>query len=631
MDQTTSSMSTDTRQLDEDERKTSSPFSNQVGLSIESTDSSSNPWSLPVQSDRWTNLPQCMEFVAKYRMQKKPVQLWMRRTLNRLARFPEAKQLRHLMNGYADLYKILIYVINVKDDTPISLSDIVTYSGTASRQKRENRRRDLAYIMHKSDRSLFAPFYAVFATDDLLKTTFKTHDMDSLNHVDHLLKQINSKISQRGTLHVEDASENHDATVDGQELEESDSLDALLSSPSANERNVATLKPSNEVLPRRNSLDEMLPDHLFLRFLLQPASENEAMETDECWPTTEDDLGGKKIISQGFLMSQKQRRRRRENTQKNMIAPVPLSENTEETTPLIEPQSETITDLPQECDSFKIKVHPKRYRRVRMLTDLAELDCPLVQAGNQKRRVYPEIELKDLSNSADYIRIRAVTETGHAHPWQCVAPMKPQVCLQMESTHGERRCLQCDPDKFNPEDESVYSAINSEERQIGKKLIQVHLFKWKHARPNIERGAEEDNPLKCRLEVYLCKRLDFGKFELLFQPCYTKIIEQGDGNLSIDPNQIEPKALRATGGERISFPLSVRCPKKSFRIELNGREVDSKAFVVEKKMLFITSPPKPNQNDKLRVTIKQMQNVGASSHPKADILYDGYLKYVPQD
>ncbi|CAF1105784.1 unnamed protein product [Adineta ricciae] len=622
MDQTSSSMSTDTRQLDGDGRKTPSPYSNEVGLSIESTDSSSNPWSLPVQSDRWTNLPQCMGFVAKYRMQKKPVELWMRQTLNRLSWFSKAEQLRHLMNGYADLYKIVIHVITVKDDMPIFRSDIVSYSGTASREKREHRRRDLAYIMHQPDRSLFAPFYAVSATDDLRKTTFTTDDMDSLNHVAYLLNEINNKISQRRTMHVEDASENHDATVDGQELEGSDSLNVFLSSPSANERNIATLKPPNEFVPHCNLLTVMLPDHL------QPVSESVPMETDECRSAAENDSGEKKSIPQGILMPRKQRRRRRENTQKNMIAPVALSENTEGTAPLIEPQPETIADLPHECDSFKIKVHPTRYRRVRMLTDLAELDCPLVQASDQKQRVYPEIELKDLSDRADHIRIRAVTETGHAHPWQCVAPMKHQVYLQMESTHGERRCLQCDPDKFNSEDESVYSAINSKERKTRKKLIQVHLFKWKHARANIAGGAEKENPLRCRLEVYLCKRLDPGKFELLSQPCYTTIIEQGDGDLSIDPNQIEPKALRATGGERISFPLSVRCPKKNFCIELNGRNVDSKAFEVKKKELLITSPPKPNQDDRLRVTIKQVQNVGASSHPKADILYDGYLEYV---
>ena len=97
------------------------------------------------------------------------------------------------MNGYADLYRIVIYVINVTEDMPISRSDIVTYSGTASRKKRENRSRDLAYIMHKSGESLFAPFHAVSTTDDLLKTTFKTDDMAIVNHVSCLLNEINSK------------------------------------------------------------------------------------------------------------------------------------------------------------------------------------------------------------------------------------------------------------------------------------------------------------------------------------------------------------------------------------------------------------------------------------------------------
>ena len=210
-------------------------------------------------------------------------------------------------------------------------------------------------------------------------------------------------------MHVEDASENHDATANGQELEESHSLDVFLSSPSArcstNDRSSANER--NEALPRCNSLAEMVPNRrklcdqlnvhvvylVLLQFLVQSMSANAATETDERLPITVDDSGRKNLISQDFLIPRKQRRRRHENTEKNMMAPVPLSETTEGTTPLIEPQSETSTDLQEECDSFKIKVHPTQYRHVRMLTDLAEMDCPLVQASDQKQRVYPEIEV----------------------------------------------------------------------------------------------------------------------------------------------------------------------------------------------------------------------------------------------
>ena len=65
-----------------------------------------------------------------------------------------------------------------------------------------------------------------------------------------------------------------------------------------------------------------------------------------------------------------------------------------------------------------------------------------------------------------------------------------------------------------------------------------------------------------------------------------------------------------------------------FLIELNGRKLDLKSFEIEKKKLFITSPPKPIHDDKLHVTIKQMQCVGASSQSTTKILYDGYLKYI---
>ena len=158
----------------------------------ESILSSLSLWSLPVQSNRWTNLAHCMKFVALHRMRQKPVLLWMRRTLNRLSRSLKAKQLCHLMNGYADLYKIVIYVINVEENVPISPSHVFSYSGTASKAKQEKRCRDLAYIMHKPSRSLFAPFYAMSTTDGSFKTTFKTDDMASLEHVACLLREINS-------------------------------------------------------------------------------------------------------------------------------------------------------------------------------------------------------------------------------------------------------------------------------------------------------------------------------------------------------------------------------------------------------------------------------------------------------
>lgn len=65
-----------------------------------------------------------------------------------------------------------------------------------------------------------------------------------------------------------------------------------------------------------------------------------------------------------------------------------------------------------------------------------------------------------------------------------------------------------------------------------------------------------------------------------------------------------------------------------FLIQLNGRKLDLKSFAIEKKKLIITYPPKPNHDDKLHVTIKQMQFVGASSQSTAKILYDGHLKYA---
>jgi hypothetical protein len=48
----------------------------------------------------------------------------------------------------------------------------------------------------------------------------------------------------------------------------------------------------------------------------------------------------------------------------------------------------------QEYDAPKVVKQPKRHRRVRMLTDVAKNECPLVQAGDGKtQRAYIETEV----------------------------------------------------------------------------------------------------------------------------------------------------------------------------------------------------------------------------------------------
>ena len=72
-----------------------------------------------------------------------------------------------------------------------------------------------------------------------------------------------------------------------------------------------------------------------------------------------------------------------------------LRQNAVQPTPRMTVNESSNSVTVQFLDSPKVIKQPKRHRHVRMLTDLANKKCPLVQAG-KTQRVYPEIEVTDL-------------------------------------------------------------------------------------------------------------------------------------------------------------------------------------------------------------------------------------------
>jgi len=58
--------------------------------------------------------------------------------------------------------------------------------------------------------------------------------------------------------------------------------------------------------------------------------------------------------------------------------------------------------------------------------------------------------------------------------------------------------------------------------------IRVRLFKWKQSNPTIKVVIERENLRLCRLEYILCKRSTTDAYELVSQPSYTSVIEEGN-------------------------------------------------------------------------------------------------------
>jgi hypothetical protein len=295
------------------------------------------------------------------------------------------------------------------------------------------------------------------------------------------------------------------------------------------------------------------------------------METDDRQRVTAETLQERDLMSYNGMINTAQSKTRHAKTparSKNdhSHAPVYLSPSTTKPTAIVKPDDQSVNTVVQEYDPPNVLRHPRSHRRVRMLNDLAKRECPLVQAGEGKaQKVYPEIRVTNymivliLKNNSLlkvpnpdgqelHIRVRAVTENKHPHPLQTVAPENALVNYKLMKDNNERICLQCDPDSFNPELGCVFLTITRDERRSRRKKyvdmglyiyiicqclrIKVHLFNWKQCAPAIKEVIKQENLRLCRLEFYLCIRLNPGEYQLVSQPSYTSVMEEGSAHFN---------------------------------------------------------------------------------------------------
>ncbi len=78
--------------------------------------------------------------------------------------------------------------------------------------------------------------------------------------------------------------------------------------------------------------------------------------------------------------------------------------------------------------------------------------------------------MKVPSDEEFHLRVRAVTENHHSHPYTTVVPENATVDWKSMKDNNERTCLQYDSDSFDPILQCVYLPINSDERKERQKM-----------------------------------------------------------------------------------------------------------------------------------------------------------------
>ena len=68
-----------------------------------------------------------------------------------------------------------------------------------------------------------------------------------------------------------------------------------------------------------------------------------------------------------------------------------------------------------------------------------------------------------------YVAARAVTVKKVKHPFKSVVPKNSSVDMSLVECNGERSCLKCDKNDFDPDSDYTYSLISLDEHTRGKK------------------------------------------------------------------------------------------------------------------------------------------------------------------
>ncbi|CAF0719136.1 unnamed protein product [Adineta steineri] len=666
-------------------RETSNVNHSVILSSCSEKNQSLKSWIGSIQRSSWGNLCDCIKHMVEYGCNMEHSLSWVQDILEGISLSPTRAQLNYIFNGYADLYKIVIYIICVTDNVPVNLEkDIRRYDGTSSESEQEKRCRNITFIMCKPETFSFAILYAT-DSDDKPQTCFARDDQRIFDHLRGLFEKLNqeSKLTknkikvyilfiyssfQISVMETELSIDNNDATlINTEEPHTTDNVNAHLSSSLSSSENDSSSdihsKGSTDKLSVESGDDsttsEKHEDHIIynsqtnshfnlystdeepmtnsttniqnissdmdaiirdMRQELNSAEEsplqttqidchqknvdNTSVETNDCRMNLSVDLKERESITKNIIHHTKQHTIRKAKTKhvrssnNNSISiPVILSDTTTKTASVVVSDVQSAMAPIIKYGPPNIRKQPNRYRRVRMLKDLLKKMCPLVQAGDKHRqRAYPEIELPtNADNNAElYVRVRAVTEGGHSHSYQCVAPEKLYVNISSMGNNNQQTYLQS-----NSENECVFLKTTDKERRERRKI----------------------------LEYTLCEQSTSGEYQLVSQPSYTSIIELMDKEVTIDDTEVKPRQLCQLSGGEISVPLSTKCKKSDFYIECDGQELKSTQYKMEGKKLIIISPASKSNNELHLTILKKEYNEGISKN-QMNTLYDDFIPYV---
>ncbi|CAF0782937.1 unnamed protein product [Adineta steineri] len=553
--------------------------------------------------------------------------------------------------------------------------DIDQYDGTSSESEQEKRCRNITFVMYNPETFSFAILYAIdsdgnrqtcFAIDDQRifdhlgglfeklnqeimerELSIDNDDATIINTEEsHSTDNVNAHLSSSSSSSKNDSSsdthskgctyelsvESHDdlTTSKRQEdhticISQSNSQSNFYSTHEEprttsidNIQNVLSDMDTinRDIHQELNSTEESLPQTTQID-CHQEIADNTSTETNDCRMNTSLDSKARKSISKNIvhrIIRKAKTKRIRSSNNNSLSVPVTLSETTKKTASAVVSNVHSSMVLIIKYDPLKILKQPRRYRRVRMQNDLNKKRCPLVQAGNEdEQRIYPEIELP---NNADdnvklYVRVRVVTESGHSHPSQCVAPETVNINISVMDNNNE----------------CVFLIITDEERHNRRKIIKVHLFKRLHYFVSTEKNTEIENLRLCKLEYTLCEQSTSGEYQLVSQPSYTSIIELMDKDVTVDATEVKPKQLCQLGGEEISVPLSTKCKKSDFHIECNDQELKNTQYKMEGKKLIIFSPESKSTNH-LHLTISRKEYNEDISEYQMKLLHNGFIPHV---
>lgn len=146
-----------------------------------------------------TDLAQCMKFIKEYGVFSKKPLLWARRTLDHLSRNTKPEQLMHILNGYADLFQIVIYLIEYSSRTIINSENIRTFAGTSKKRIQKQRCRNIVYIAYYSEESLFSSIFA-HGSDGKPQTCFDTADERISDYIIQAIRWQNQSKTETNSI-----------------------------------------------------------------------------------------------------------------------------------------------------------------------------------------------------------------------------------------------------------------------------------------------------------------------------------------------------------------------------------------------------------------------------------------------